>query len=57
MTMTFCEFVIGSDIFVIIEPFGDNTVYWIVAKEPPASPEALSSLRNTLLDAPPIPLL
>jgi hypothetical protein len=52
----FGELVIGGEGFIIIEPFGDSTVYWIVAKEPPASSEAMSHVRSALLNAPTIAL-
>lgn len=30
----FCEFELEGVRFLIIEPFGDNDCYWVVAKEP-----------------------
>jgi hypothetical protein len=30
----FCEFTIGDLLFVACEPFGDNSRYWIGAKQP-----------------------
>ncbi|MCV2371423.1 hypothetical protein, partial [Roseateles oligotrophus] len=36
-TSDFCEFRIGDDVFVIEEPFGDNSRYWIGPKNPEGS--------------------
>lgn len=36
-TDDFCEFKIGEDVFVIEEPFGDNSRYWIGPKDAKAS--------------------
>ena len=33
----FCTFELEGVLFVIIEPFGDNAVYWVVAGEPSAA--------------------
>lgn len=32
-TDDFCEFKIGDDVFVIEEPFGDNSRYWVGPKD------------------------
>src|SRR5476649_1521077 len=37
----FCEFEVDSVHFLIIEPFGDNSRYWIVAKDVDASARPL----------------
>jgi hypothetical protein len=34
-TDDFCEFTLGGQTFVIEEPFGDNSRYWVGAKEQP----------------------
>jgi hypothetical protein len=35
----FCEFVVDGKTFLVIEPFGDNSEYWIVAQPPEESSE------------------
>lgn len=43
-TDDFCEFELGSEVFVIMEPFGDNSRYWIGPKTPGPS-ESLAVVR------------
>jgi hypothetical protein len=35
----FCEFVVEGKNFLAIEPFGDNSEYWVVAEPPEESPQ------------------
>ena len=35
----FCEFVVEGKTFVAIEPFGDNSEYWIVTEPPEECPQ------------------
>lgn len=35
----FCEFVVDGKTFLAIEPFGDNTEFWIVAEPPEECPQ------------------
>lgn len=44
-TDDFCEFKIGDDVFVIEEPFGDNSRYWVGPKDAKPSP-SLEVVRN-----------
>ena len=30
----FCEFVVDGKTFLVIEPFGDNSEFWVVAEPP-----------------------
>ena len=46
----FCEFEINGRLFVIEEPFGDNSRYW-VGPEPPSWCEEINVVRNTFVKA------
>ena len=46
----FCEFEIDGRRFVIQEPFGDNSRYWI-GLEPPVWCEQVDVVRNAFVDA------
>ena len=44
----FCAFTVDGVPFLIIEPFGDNDCYWVVAKEPdPAAAPLIDRVRRT----------
>jgi hypothetical protein len=44
-TDDFCEFQVGGTTFLAIEPFGDNSEYWIVT-EPPEYSEQIEVVRQ-----------
>jgi len=44
----FCEFTVGEKAFRVIEPFGDNSRYWL-ASVPPEESEELFRIRTTFL--------
>jgi hypothetical protein len=49
----FCQFSVDSVPFLILEPFGDNDCYWIVAEEPaPAAAVLIQRLRDRFAAAP-----
>ena len=35
----FCEFVVGGKTFLAIEPFGDNSEFWVVGDPPEECPQ------------------
>jgi hypothetical protein len=35
----FCEFVVGGKTFMAIEPFGDNSEFWVVTEPPEDCPQ------------------
>ena len=35
----FCEFVVGGKTFLAIEPFGDNSEFWLVTEPPEECPQ------------------
>ena len=41
----FCEFILDGQTFLAIEPFGDNTEFWIVAEPPAAECEQLDQVQ------------
>lgn len=41
----FCEFVLQGNTFLVIEPFGDNSEYWVVSEPPEDSPQ-LAAVRE-----------
>jgi hypothetical protein len=47
----FCEFEIDRARFLIIEPFGDNSRFWIVS-DPPVPVEVVSRVRAAFAAAP-----
>jgi hypothetical protein len=42
----FCEFAIDGKTFLVIEPFGDNSRYWVVADPPEAECPQLARVRD-----------
>ena len=48
----FCAFELAGTEFLIVEPFGDNTEYWIVAAEPdPAARPLIDHVRPAFASA------
>jgi hypothetical protein len=48
----FCAFSVDGVLFLIIEPFGDNDCYWIVAEEPdPGSRPLIERVREAFAAA------
>jgi hypothetical protein len=47
----FCEFELNGSRFVIVEPFGDNSRYWIVS-DPPAPEPVVAEVRASFAKAP-----
>ena len=41
----FCEFVVDGKTFLAIEPFGDNTEFWVVAAPPEADCPQIEKVR------------
>jgi len=41
----FCEFVVDGKTFLVIEPFGDNSQFWVVT-EPPEDCPQLAKVRD-----------
>jgi hypothetical protein len=35
----FCEFVVAGKVFLAVEPFGDNTEYWLLTEPPEECPQ------------------
>jgi hypothetical protein len=46
----FCRFEVGGQVFVIWEPFGDNSRYWI-GSDPPAACPQLARVREVFARA------
>ena len=42
----FCEFIVGGKTFLVIEPFGDNSQFWVVAEPPEAQCPSLAKVRG-----------
>jgi hypothetical protein len=42
----FCEFVVDGKTFLVIEPFGDNSKYWVVAEPPEPHCPSLAKVRE-----------
>ncbi len=46
----FCEFVVDGKTFLAIEPFGDNTEFWIVAEPPEEGCAPLDRVRTAFAE-------
>jgi len=42
----FCEFVVDGKTFLVIEPFGDNSEFWVVAEPPEPQCFPLTKVRG-----------
>ncbi len=42
----FCEFVVDGKTFLVIEPFGDNSEYWVVSEPPESHCATLAKVRH-----------